>query len=71
MWDMLEGHAWSTKAGATTQLCSLPVPGTKPRHLGTEKGHFENTTHKGFNSGSIDTADFPSTMVPKITSLLP
>lgn len=49
--------------------CSLPAPGAKPGHLGTEKGHFGNTTPNCFSSHFIDTADFPSNVVPKITFL--
>lgn len=53
--DMLDGQGplpsqgASTKAGTTPRPLSLPSPGAKPRDLGREKGHFENTTHKCFS----------------------
>lgn len=61
-WDMLDGHGPlpgqgpSTEAGAAPRPHSLPDPGAKPRHLGTEKGHFENITRKCFSSHSVHTA---------------
>lgn len=42
----LLGWGASTEAGATHPPA---CPGEKSRDLGTEKGHFENTTHKCFS----------------------